>query len=235
MAANGVNQLALQVPLIFNGYDKVSDGSLSPKDFIRELKSRKAVHKWSDADTFIIINSSFRKQAAIWYGYDYVMGHTAEEVETFSTVFATFEAEFKRYYKVEKDVRDSLNWTSLSKQMADESVSQYISRLSSSLIDYYYATTADICEVVPVAKILLNDTGTARVAAYRAQEHGQAHTTELKTAMAERDQRVILATRWDMVLSLAKANVRTTLVNGLRDTEMRRMAFEYSRTEQDIK
>jgi hypothetical protein len=175
MAANGVNQLALQVPLIFNGWDKISDGSLSPKDFLRELKSRKAVHKWSDPDTFVIINSSLRKQAATWYGYDYVLGHTAEQVETFSTVFATFEAEFKKYYKVEKDVRDSLNWASLSKQMADESVAQYISRLSTSLIDYYNATTADICDIVPVDEIDLNDAGKNQVTAYRALDDVFCH------------------------------------------------------------
>jgi hypothetical protein len=233
MALNG--EVSLQSPLVFNGWSgntpsasNPDPNSLNAKDWLRELKARKATGTWTDARTFTIIQSSFRGSASDWWETQEVY-LTRVEFTAFSTVFETFETAFKRTFGLSRTDTDQANWADLNKQRPAESVARYAARLGAGLFAHYkHALSSTIDDY---ADIVLPADGLAAIARLRAIEAATPDIELILLQWETRTTQVVARSKIDHAKRLVDSNLRSTLITGLRSAALRTLAHEINRNE----
>jgi hypothetical protein len=230
----------VKAPLIFDGWKGMhpddknpNPASLNAKDFIKELKARRATGGWTDPHTFAVISSSFRLNASTWFE-NQVNLLPAAEFERVTTLFPSFEKLFKEDYHLTKTDRDAINWSELAKQKHNEHVSDYAARVGTGLRTNYVLGMASGATEYPDTTV--DAAGITAIAELKALHNNTTPLTDaIIAAFARRELVIIAKCKAEAATNLVNANMRSTLINGLRNAELQKSAHEINRNEENTK
>jgi hypothetical protein len=131
-ALGQVQQSVFDLPIYFDGNGKIDKGAASGRDWISDVRQRKARFEWTDATTMLHVASTLRGDAYEWWVNVCPTAMSAATFTTFSTTWAGFLKGFATEFNIKASGVDR-GQADLGSQKPAETAAVYLNRVTSAM------------------------------------------------------------------------------------------------------
>ena len=206
---------------------KPAINAVTAEDFIQEMKSRKTQQGWSDKKTQRKACACLREEARKWYEKNSRQLMTEDEWNQMNKSFAVFEKHFKKEYCLTKIVTN-VDWADMSKQHKGEALGGFITRVFDNLDVFFEGIWAEMVQKNAEPYVPPVFVGTI-ANLVNGVEDPDVKTAAKASLRDNQDAGVNHHKKW-MVRAITTQLARKTVIFGLHDEELRKIALDYNQT-----